>query len=77
MVCREYCGKADVDLCGQDIRNFTTLSVADAASVAPPASNMNTYDTSLENSNCADNSYMCAGDSVTSAAGDFYSYSME
>ena len=42
----------------QDIRNFTTLSVSDASTVAPPASNMETYDTSLENSNCSDNSYM-------------------
>jgi hypothetical protein len=42
----------------QDIRNLVSLSVSDAASVAPPADNMATYDTSLENSNCADISYM-------------------
>ena len=61
----------------QDIRNLVSLSVSDAASVAPPADNMATYDTSLENSNCADISYMCSGDAVVKAAGDFYSYSME
>ena len=42
----------------QDIRNFQALSVSDALTVAPPAANMATYDTSLANSNCADVSYM-------------------
>jgi hypothetical protein len=34
------------------------LSVSDAVTVAPPASNMHTYDTSVANSVCADISYM-------------------
>jgi hypothetical protein len=56
----------------QDIRNFSTLLVGDAASVSPSAENMPSYSAAFANSACEDYSYSCA---LTNPV-DFVSYSM-
>jgi hypothetical protein len=59
-----------VDL--QDIRQFSTLLIGDAAAVAPAAENMASYDAAFANSTCDDMSYSCA----LTIPVDFVSYSM-